>query len=83
MFVIINDLNATAKQLCEDLDKIREWAFQWKMSFKPEPSKQAQEVIFTRKVKKFVHIPIFFNKKPVQVLYKAHLKRLTKLVSQS
>ena len=36
------------------------------MSFNPEPSKQAQEVIFTRKIKKFVHTPIFSNNKPVQ-----------------
>ena len=66
MFTIINDPNATAKQLCEDLDIITEWAFQLKMSFNPDLSKQAQEVIFTRKVQKVVHPPIFFNKKPVQ-----------------
>ena len=62
----INDPNATAKQLCEDLDKIKKWAFQWKMGFNPDLSKQAQEVIFTRQVKKVVHPPIFFNNKPVQ-----------------
>ena len=74
LFTIINDPNATAKQLCEDLDQITEWAFQWKMSFNSDPSKQAQEVIFTCKVKKVVHLPIFFNKKPVQqVLSQKHL----------
>ena len=26
LFIIINDLNATAKPLSEDLDKITEWA---------------------------------------------------------
>ena len=36
------------------------------MSFNPVPSKQEQEVIFTRKVKKVVHLPVFFNDKPVQ-----------------
>ena len=36
------------------------------MSFNSDPSKQAQEVIFTRNVKKVVHPPIFFNNKPVQ-----------------
>ena len=36
------------------------------MRFNPNRSKQAQEVIFTCKVKKFVHPPIFFNNKPVQ-----------------
>ena len=65
-FTSINDPNATAKQLCEDLDKIKEWTFQWKMNFNPDPSKQAQEVIFTRKVKKVLHPPILFNNNPVQ-----------------
>ena len=36
------------------------------MSFNPNLSKQAQEVIFTHKVKKVIHPPIFFNTKPVQ-----------------
>ena len=66
LFTIINDPNTTAKQLCEDLDKIAEWAFQWKMSFNPDPSKQAQRVIITCKVKKVVHSPVFFNNKSVQ-----------------
>ena len=66
LFTIINDPTATAKQVCEDLDKITEWAFQWKMSFNPDPSKQAQEVIFTRKVKKVVYPPILFNNKSGQ-----------------
>ena len=61
-----NDLSATVKQLCKIKDKIKEWAFQWKMSFNPDPSKQAQEVIFTGKVKKVAHLPIFFNNKLVQ-----------------
>ena len=63
LFTIINDPNAAAKQLYEDLDIITEMAFQWKMNFNTDPSKQAQEVIFTRKVKKIVHSPIFFNEK--------------------
>ena len=52
----MNDPNTTAKQLCEDLDKMKEWALKWKMSFNPNPSKQAQEAVsFTRNVKKFVY----------------------------
>ena len=64
-FAIINEPKATAKQLFEDFYKINEWTFQWKMSFNPDPSKQAQ-VIFTRKSKNVVTPPIFFNKKPIQ-----------------
>ena len=65
LFTIINDPNATAKQLFEDIDKIMEWPFQWEMSSNPDRSKQVQEVIFTRKVKQVVHPPIFFNNKPI------------------
>ena len=66
MFILINDPNATAKQLCEDLDKIKEWPFQWEMSFNLDLSKQAQESSFTCKVKKVIHPSSFFNNKPVQ-----------------
>ena len=66
MFTLINDPNAAAKQLCKDLDKIKEWDFQRKTSFNPDQSKQAQKVIFTRNVKKVVDTPFFLNNKPVQ-----------------
>ena len=36
------------------------------MSFNLDPTKQAQEFVFTRKVKNVVHLPIFLNKKQVQ-----------------
>ena len=35
------------------------------MIFKPEPTKQAQEVIFSRKTTKKIHPKIFFNNIPV------------------
>ena len=31
------------------------------MSFKPDPNKQAVEIIFTQKRKKAIHPPLFFN----------------------
>ena len=46
LFSVVLDVNASARRLNDDR------AFQWKMSFDPEPSKQAQEVIFSRKIKK-------------------------------
>ena len=81
MFTIISDPNAAAKQLCANLDKTKEWAFQWKTSFNPDLSKQGQEVIFTRKVKKVIHPPIFFNKEPVQQV--SSQKRLGLLLDTS
>ena len=32
--------------LNKDLDEVIPWANKWKMSFKPDPPKQTQEVIF-------------------------------------
>ena len=36
-------------ELNEDLTKINDWAYRWKMSFNPDPSKQAQEVFYSTK----------------------------------
>ena len=41
--------------------KISNWAFQWKRRFNPDPNKQAQEVIFSRKINKIDHPPLYFN----------------------
>ena len=64
VFSTIHDSNTSASNLNSDLQKISEWAFKWKMSFNPDPTKQAQEVIFSRKlikprhslIKLYIHI---------------------------
>ena len=61
LFSVVHDANTTAKELNNDLVKINRWAYQCKMSFNPDPSKQAQEVIFSRKTKKEYHPPLTFN----------------------
>ena len=52
------------QNLNEDLNKISYWAFQWKISFNPDPIKQAQEVIFSQNFdfQKLVYPPLNFNK---------------------
>ena len=52
LFSAIYDINVFAGELNEDLKEVSEWAFQGKMIFNPDASKQAQEVIFSRKIKK-------------------------------
>ena len=42
-------MNTSKTNLSKDLSKINDWAIQWKMSFNPYPTKQAQELIFSRK----------------------------------
>ena len=48
-----------------DLEKNNRWAYQWKMSFKPHSSKQAQEAVFSRKSKKEYHPHLAFNNSKV------------------
>ena len=44
------------------------------MTFNPDPSKQAQEIIFSRKFKKAAHPPLLFNNNNAsQVNFQTHL----------
>ena len=49
IFSVVNDINVSADQINKDLEKISTWAYQWKMSFNPDISKQAQEITFSKK----------------------------------
>ena len=42
-------LHKSASELNDDLGKISYWANHWKMQVNPDPTKQANEVIFSRK----------------------------------
>ena len=63
LFSAVHDPSTSAKLLNNDLLKISDWAFKWKMLFNPDVTKQAQEVIFSRKIKKTNHPVVYFNKK--------------------
>ena len=52
LFSLILDKDLPAKHLNDDLNRMDNLAFQWKMSFNPDPNKQAQEVLFSRKIQK-------------------------------
>ena len=69
LFLAVHDVSASAKELNDDLKKVNDWPFQWKMSFNPDPSKQAQEVIFSRKSKRSTHPPLVFNNNNVSQTY--------------
>ena len=49
IFSNANDITISKHELNSDLRKISIWAYQWKMPFNPDVSKQAQEVIFSKK----------------------------------
>ena len=66
LFSVVRDINTSAAHLNNDLRKISNWAFQWKMSFNPDPSEQAQEFIFSCKLQKISHPSIYFNNNPIE-----------------
>ena len=66
IFHVVKDPNTSAEILNHDLTRISEWAYRWKMSFNPYPSKQAQEMLFSHKVTKTNHPNIIFNGNMVQ-----------------
>ena len=65
LFSTVHDPNHSAKIINGDLNKISEWAYKWKMLFNPDITKQAQEVIFSRKNIKKDHPVVYFNEAPV------------------
>ena len=62
-------VNASALTLNSDLLKTQDWAYQWKMSFNPERTKQAQEVIFSRKKSTTTHPAFFFKNYKIKLSY--------------
>ena len=77
---------------------MRNWAYQWKISFNPDPSKQIQEVIFSHKIEKANHPVLFFNNIQVnqtpyqkqrgmflddKLNFEKHLKYITNKVNKS
>ena len=65
LFSTVTDPNVTANQINNDLHNISTWAYQWKMNFNSDTSKQAHEVLFSRKVKVTAHPQLVFNNNPV------------------
>ena len=47
MFSVIHDINVFTERN-EDLKRIRDWAFRWKIIFNSDANKQAEEVIISQ-----------------------------------
>ena len=61
LFSVVHNITDSANLLNSDLSNINEWALQSKMSFNPDPVKQAQEIIFSHKTSKRNHPGLMFN----------------------
>ena len=66
IFAVFSDTINTSQKLNKDLDRVGLWANKWKISFNPDSLKQAQEVIFSRKINKVYHSPLLFNNSTFQ-----------------
>ena len=73
LFSVAHDINTSATELNSDLKKINNWVFQWKMTCNPHHSKQAHEIIFSRKSKKATHSPLILNNNVSQVNSQTYL----------
>ena len=58
---VIQDVGTSEIELNNDLYQINKWTFEWKMSFNPDPSKQTETIIFSRKFKKIYNPSLCFN----------------------
>ena len=60
-FSLLRDPNESSAKLGTDFGGVAWWAHQWKMSFNPDPSKQAVEVHFSCKINPVDTPPVYFN----------------------
>ena len=74
LFSTVQDISTSMISLNNDLTKISEWTVQLKMNFNPDPSKQAQELLFSQKNSSKPYPSSNFNDNPVhQVQLQKHL----------
>ena len=60
--LVFKNTGESASDLTNDLDTISTWAYNWKMSFNPDPPKKpVQKVLFSRKNSNITHPIIYFN----------------------
>ena len=74
LFPSVNNVHTSPTILSQDLNATNNWAFQWKVIFHTNLSKQVQELIFSRKIKKLLHPIFLFNIIPLSnSLFQKHL----------
>ena len=61
LFSVVHDPAQSADEINSDLRSLTPWASDWKMSFNPDPLKQATEVLFSNKRRAVFHPDIYFN----------------------
>ena len=67
LFNIVNCGNSSTSTLNSGLLKIQDWAYERKMSFNLDRTKQAQQIVLSRKKKATTHQPLFFNNSEIKL----------------
>ena len=66
LFTEVEASNAAASDMNHNLDLISQWAHAWRMTFNPDPRKNAVKLTFSRKTIETDHPMILFNEIPVK-----------------
>ena len=75
LYLLTHNVDTSANELNNDLYQINKWTFQWKTSFNLDQSKQAQEVVLSRKTQTIFHLSLSFSKNiTTQTPYQKHLR---------
>ena len=61
LFSTVYDPKISSEVLNQYLQLISQWSFQWRMSFNHDPTKPAEDIIFTRKLNQQAYPPLFFQ----------------------
>ena len=66
LFTVVHEPSMDSEEMNHDLELISQWAHDWRMSFNPDPQKQAIELLFSKKRHQVDHPVILFNNIPVK-----------------
>ena len=66
LLTIARETNEAAEHMNQDLQLTTQWANDWRISFNPDPQKQAVELLFSKKRNEIDHPVILFNNIPVK-----------------
>ena len=67
LFFVVHDIDTSVNDLNHYLEKISGWVFDWKIKFNADPTKQAQEIMFSKKKTVSIYPVVNFDKiKPRQ-----------------
>ena len=70
LFTQVNGVDQTDAKLVQDLQRVTNWAYQWKMVFNHDLTEQAVEVIFSVKAKKLSILILYLMvyRSPVKIM---------------